>query len=119
MKGNYMNKIRILNIMSCGAIGIGAGAYLGGNETILILCVLYATLMNTFASILLPHERYAFREEIDTYNDHDFYYKHAYEDLKHRSKSQEIQIRGIRDMVESVEDRLPKKTTKVKTAKKI
>lgn len=64
MKGNSMSKIRILNLLSCLAIGIGAGAFLGGERVVVAVCLMFSCLANVWSFILLPYEQYVMKNEI-------------------------------------------------------
>jgi len=110
-----MSKIRILNLLSCLAIGIGAGAFLGNDKVAVFVCLLFSCLMNTWAFILLPHELYVTKKELI---DEVAYCKLDTDTLFNRYYDVKEQMENVNDRVKKITYEHPK-SNKVKSVRKI
>jgi hypothetical protein len=111
-----MSKIRILNLLSCLAIGIGAGAFLGGDRIVVAICLMFSCLANVWAFILLPHELYLTKNEL---MDEMSFYKRENDALFNRYEEFQDQLESVNHKINKIVVDTPKTGNRVKSARKV
>lgn len=111
-----MSKIRILNLLSCLAIGIGAGSFLGGNSDGFVVCLMCSCLANVWSFILLPHELYLTKNELI---DEMLFYRRENDVLFHRYDEFQDQLESVNHKINKIVVDMPKTGNRVKSARKV
>jgi hypothetical protein len=110
-----MSKIRILNLLSCLAIGIGAGAFLGGDRIVVAICLMFSCLANVWSIILLPYEQYTTKNDI---RDELMVYKRENDTLFHRFYEMQDQLEDVNHKMNKISLDMPK-SNKVKSVRRV